>query len=107
MRRRSKSRPVRSEQGSAGFWLPPAFLALVFTAVTINQLRVQWFGRDAILAKAAEADRLWSEDVIQAGRGEIVSADGRLLAQTIDAMVLGINPQSESVPDNPAFWAEL
>lgn len=107
MRRRSSRRSAKSEQGSAGFWLPPAFLAIIFAAITINQLRVQWFGRDAILAKAAEADRLWSEDVVQAGRGEIISADGRLLAQTVDAMVLGINPKSGNVPDNPAFWAEL
>jgi cell division protein FtsI/penicillin-binding protein 2 len=106
MKRRSKVRRT-GEQGSAGFWIPPAFLGVVFLAVTFNQLRVQWFGRDEILARAAEADRLWSEDVLHAGRGDIVSADGRLLAQTVDAMVLGINPSSGSVPDNPAFWAEL
>lgn len=107
MRSRSNPRRTRTEQGSAGFWLPPAFLALLFTAVTINQLRVQWFGRDDILAKAAEADRLWSEDVVRAGRGEILAADGRLLAQTVDAMVLGIDGRSGEVPDNPGFWAEL
>ena len=106
MRSRSKRRAARAEQGSAGFWLPPAFLALLFVAITVNQLRVQWFGRDEILAKAAEADRLWSEDVIRAGRGDIVAADGRLLAQTVDAMLLGIDGRG-GVPDNPAFWAEL
>ncbi|MEO7453202.1 MAG: penicillin-binding protein 2 [Fimbriimonadales bacterium] len=107
MRSRSKRRSVRNEQGSAGFWLPSVFLAFLFICVTFNQLRVQWFGRDEILHKAAEVDRLWSEDVIHAGRGEVMSSDGRLLAQTVPAMLLGIDGKNGDVPDNPAFWAEL
>ena len=106
MRRRSKRGRKRAEQGAVGFWLPPVFLALAFTVIVGNQLRVQWLGRSAILERAEQVDRLWAEDVIPAGRGDIHASDGRLLAQTVDAMVLGIDGKGE-FPDNPAFWAQL
>ena len=106
MRSRNKRGRKRAEQGAAGFWLPPVFLAAVFAIIVGNQLRVQWLGRGAILARAEEVDRLWAEDVVRAGRGEIFASDGRLLAQSVDAMVLGIDGRGE-IPDNPAFWAQL
>ena len=74
--------------------------------VIANQIRVQWLGRDAILEKAERADRLWSEDIERAKRGDIFAADGRLLAESVDAVVLGIDGKSD-LPDNPAFWSEL
>ncbi|MDQ2986341.1 MAG: penicillin-binding protein 2 [Armatimonadota bacterium] len=97
----------RSEEGSAGFWIPAIFLAFAFAAVVANQFRVQWFGRGAILARAAEVDRLWAEDVVRARRGDIFDANLRLLAESVDAVVLGIDGRTKGPPDNPAFWAEL
>lgn len=97
----------RQQTGAAGLWLPAGLLAFAFSVVVVNQLRVQWFGRGAILDKAKSVRRLWAEDVIRADRGNIYAADGRLLAASADLHVLGINGESESLPDNPAFWSEL
>lgn len=101
-----RSKPSQ-ELGASGLWFPTALLALAFAVVVGNQLRVQWLGRGAILAKAESVDRLWAEDVVRAPRGDIYAADGRLLAGSVDSVVLGINGKSETIPDNPAFWAEL
>jgi cell division protein FtsI/penicillin-binding protein 2 len=106
MSARNKSRKSRAEKGATGFWYPVVFLGLAFSAVVGNQIRVQWLGRAAILDRAERADRLWSEDVSKARRGDIYDAQGRLLAESADALVMGIDGTS-NIPDNPAFWAEL
>lgn len=101
MKHRGKS------EGRSHFWLPVAFLAVTFACVSANALRVQWFGSDEILEKAEAVDRMWAEDTFAPERGEIVSSDGRILASSVDSVVLGIDAKGQRIPDNPAFWSEL
>jgi len=107
MDQHTKRRKPAQELGATGLLFPTVLLVLAFAVVIGNQLRVQWLGRAGILDKASRVYRLWAEDTMRARRGDIYASDGRLLAGSVDSEVLGINGETESIPDNPAFWAEL
>jgi cell division protein FtsI/penicillin-binding protein 2 len=86
-------------------WLPAAAICVGFSLAIVNQLRVQLFGRETVMAAARKVHRLYTEKTLPAKRGDIVSADGRLLARSTNRCRLGIDPKR--VPISPAFWNEI
>ncbi len=77
----------------------------MFLLVFANQLRVQVFSRQDIIDQARNVHRLTATQVIEPTRGQILSADGKLLACATEDYVFGINPKT--CPFSPALFSEI
>ncbi|HRF60269.1 MAG TPA: penicillin-binding protein 2 [Fimbriimonadaceae bacterium] len=87
-----------------GLWFGVGMGAL-FVGAAFTQARVQVFERDPILKLAQASNRYVVGRPELAHRGAIVSADGKVLAQSEDSFVLQVN--FKRAPRSPAFLLEL
>ncbi len=76
-----------------------------FGLAVLSQLRVQTFGREAILAKGEASNRFVVERIDRARRGAILSADGRQLAGEEDTSELVVD--FRRVPNSAGFFSDL
>lgn len=85
--------------------LLPWGIAALFVGAAVSQGRVQVAQRDEILHKAEETRRFVVSRTEIARRGTIFSADGKILAQSEDAYVLGLD--YSKIPHSPSFFMAL
>jgi cell division protein FtsI (penicillin-binding protein 3) len=81
------------------------FLWALFFVAGYSQTRVQVLNRDATLKMARDSQRYEMSKVDYAKRGDILSADGKPLAEDQDAYVLSVN--LSRVPKTEAFFMDL
>lgn len=90
----------RSIQRKAGFALIAMFLV-----ATSSQAWVHFGAADTILGRASKSGRFEVEREIVADRGRVLSADGTVLAQSLDTFLLSI--RYDQVPHSPSFFLAL
>ncbi|MBX7131497.1 MAG: penicillin-binding protein 2 [Fimbriimonadaceae bacterium] len=85
-------------------WLPVG-MTLIFVAAGLSQARVQVLDRATVLYQAEETRRYVVSRTELARRGTIYSADGKIVAQSEDAFVLGVD--YSKAPHSPGFFMAL
>lgn len=85
-------------------WLVAGFVAL-FGFTTLTQLNAQILNRGEVLQKAVEAYRFDVDYEPRARRGTILSADGKVMAESQDASAFSLD--YSKVPNSPGFFMAL
>ena len=87
-------------QGAVG-WL----LGCGFAVAAFSQAKVQVFDRQSVLDEADKYAHFDIEKTEPARRGSVLSADGKILAQSADTYELGLT--YDRVPQSPGFYVAL
>lgn len=85
-------------------WLVAGFMAL-FGVTALTQLNAQILNRGEVLQKAVAAYRFDVDFEPRARRGTILSADGKVMAESQDASVFSLD--YSKVPNSPGFFMAL
>ena len=80
-------------------------MSLLFVLVLVTQANVQLFNRGMILYEAKNSSRFLLHRITPAVRGAILTADGKPLAENIDASQMCLN--YNYIPHNEAFISDL
>ncbi|MBL8066666.1 MAG: penicillin-binding protein 2, partial [Chthonomonadaceae bacterium] len=81
------------------------FLFSGFIVAAASQSAVQVFDRERVLSNAKKHAHFLIERVDMAHRGTIYSSDGKVVAQSVEGFLLGLN--YSKVPASPGFFVSL